>query len=1175
MTDESSSEDPTSSSSREEESPSTREVNKKKKTKRRSSSSSSPKKKKKKGQSKRDSATSVAESGGEALKNDENTKSKRRSSSKKKTKKNKERHVSTESTTTDTLVEENKTKKKKKRKSSIKRTSHTSSSTTATSAASQPRTSILKNSRTTSRGQGYDEDESPSSSLSSNDPSSSSSCFGFGWWKSVPPAQDAMELNTILQNHSKRIARNPCTYLWVSLIISLALSFIALIVGDFSVSAETGGWQSRGTLIADRQTQLMLTTAYQEYLFYGGEEAWEDLIQNVQPGFESEDDEEDEVDDEQNKNTTRRLLQPRHSSSSLQSLLSYPSTHSKNSDMEQQSEQHKPERKLPFAWTPELTRRLQESSNASALSGCDLSFYDSAIMTYIPRLWPTWSLTTNDPSSTALEPSILRDLCIAEENTQAFLEQEGLCFGGCDNGHCLPPYSLVFYARMALDDGFSLTCDEIADAWGNLQTTTEESWQECVETLKETYTPNEDALPDNCPFGFYPTLVQANFDETAKTIYTSTIFATNESVVDDLYLNSDAFDRGSGQIEGAYDTQYEDFINIYLDDSLGRDMSLALGSAVVVSVAIMIHTRSPLITGVGLLQIVLSFPLSYFIYKLIAGLDFFPFLNFIGIFVVFALGAGDIFVAIDKWKNARISFPGHTYSTEYVAAVALPDAASAMFLTTITTAIAFFATAICPVAPIKMFAIFCGLLILFDYIMNVLLVFPALCIYDKAMMAREKKRNRHGCGNSCWMCCVSWSCCGLCSMRKGHHMHDLEEGLDDGVTASRFIKTQSREFELAQEEEARAKASFIQKVMLGFYGILHKLRWILFVICVASFGVCVYYATTLELPTSSDVRLLNSDHEYEKSFEWRQYLLSEQLEKLSGSTAYIIWGVSPADTGDQNNPASWTQLVLDGTFDPSSESAQNYLRLFCDDLFAQDFASPVDDEYVCPMVGFEDWLGEQSVAETPEEGYIEHCGGASTLPIPQANFNPCMSHWASSAEETSVLSRNGVVKVITIPFSSRVRYDSFFDVLDDEWNLIEDWMNTENGQAPEGVENAYFSSYDFWWYDTNRAMLSTAYSAAAIALGCSAAVILFSSRSVVLMLFSTLTIGFILTSVTAILVAIGWTLGFLESICFAILIGVSVDFVIHFSHAYSNKHGEINRMDRTKYALVKMGPSSK
>ena len=53
---------------------------------------------------------------------------------------------------------------------------------------------------------------------------------------------------------------------------------------------------------------------------------------------------------------------------------------------------------------------------------------------------------------------------------------------------------------------------------------------------------------------------------------------------------------------------------------------------------------------------------------------------------------------MDKFKNARIQYP--TGSTEDIAAVAFPNAASAMLLTTSTTAVAFFASCICPVPPI-------------------------------------------------------------------------------------------------------------------------------------------------------------------------------------------------------------------------------------------------------------------------------------------------------------------------------------------------------------------------------------------------------------------------------------------------------------------------------------------
>jgi 5-methyltetrahydrofolate--homocysteine methyltransferase len=134
-------------------------------------------------------------------------------------------------------------------------------------------------------------------------------------------------------------------------------------------------------------------------------------------------------------------------------------------------------------------------------------------------------------------------------------------------------------------------------------------------------------------------------------------------------------------------------------------------------------------------------------------------------------------------------------------------------------------------------------------------------------------------------------------------------------------------------------------------------------------------------------------------------------------------------------------------------------------------------------------------------------------------------------------------------------------------------MKEKQSQAPEEVSNAFHSSADFWWYDTNQAMFATAYGSAAIALAAAAAIILLSSRSFVMTLFCVTSIGYVLVSVTSMMVAAGWSLGFLESVCFAILIGVSVDFSIHLAHAYVSIPGEQDRCVRTKHALIEMGPS--
>jgi len=264
---------------------------------------------------------------------------------------------------------------------------------------------------------------------------------------------------------------------------------------------------------------------------------------------------------------------------------------------------------------------------------------------------------------------------------------------------------------------------------------------------------------------------------------------------------------------------------------------------------------------------------------------------------------------------------------------------------------------------------------------------------------------------------------------------------------------------------------------------------------------------------------------------------------------------------------------LDNSFDAAPEEAQNYLKDFCGTFFEQEFAKFPDSSFVCPFVAFDTWLTEQSSSDNPEAIYTDNCGGATAMPVDENNFDACIIAWSQATNEMNILAKGSKVEVVTIPFTSRASFDDPFDVLEGEWNTVDNWFSKQNAGAPSTVNGAFFSSADFWWYDTNTSMLSTAYGSAAIALSAAAIVILLSSRSLVLTFFCIVAIAYVLTSVTASLVGLGWTLGFLESICFAILIGVSVDFVVHFTHAYALLPGDTNRSIRTKYALIHMGPS--
>jgi protein dispatched 1 len=367
--------------------------------------------------------------------------------------------------------------------------------------------------------------------------------------------------------------------------------------------------------------------------------------------------------------------------------------------------------------------------------------------------------------------------------------------------------------------------------------------------------------------------------------------------------------------------------------------------------------------------------------------------------------------------------------------------------------------------------------------------------------------------------------------------------------------------------------SLIRSYLLGVYNILHRFRWPTLLVCCGSIVVSGIFASKLEMSQSSDVRLLDSSYEFEKNYEWRKRLLHKTPEQAS-KRAYIMFGVKPADTGDFNDPNNFSQLLLDATFDPSTEQAQSYLLGLCDRVYEQEWANPPSSGYTCSINRFDAWLKAQAASSDPDSIYTDHCGGASGIPISSEFFHRCMYSWGQQVEEMNVLARNGIIEIMYFPIVSRVRSDSPYNDLHAEWHLVENWMAKERqDNAPEGANNAFLSSEDFWWYDTNTQMISSVYSAATTTLMGAAVALLCATRSFSLTLLGTLTIVYVLTTVTAICAAMGWTLGFLEAICFVILFGASCDFVIHFSYSYASQKGDVDRGGRTQHALLEMGPS--
>lgn len=132
-------------------------------------------------------------------------------------------------------------------------------------------------------------------------------------------------------------------------------------------------------------------------------------------------------------------------------------------------------------------------------------------------------------------------------------------------------------------------------------------------------------------------------------------------------------------------------------------------------------------------------------------------------------------------------------------------------------------------------------------------------------------------------------------------------------------------------------------------------------------------------------------------------------------------------------------------------------------------------------------------------------------------------------------------------------------------------------EAPKGLK---YVAQDFgfrgWvWMETEKALVNGLFNGLYICFPIAFAVLALATRNLPLALIATMAIGCIVASVLGFVKAFnGWDLGIAETIAGIIVIGFSVDYVVHMGHMYveaAEKSGLMTREKRFFYAASKMG----
>merc|ERR1712127_530055 len=157
----------------------------------------------------------------------------------------------------------------------------------------------------------------------------------------------------------------------------------------------------------------------------------------------------------------------------------------------------------------------------------------------------------------------------------------------------------------------------------------------------------------------------------------------------------------------------------------GPDFILAIGAVFIVSLVIWLYTNSLFIASMAMYEIMISLPLASLIYRQIFMVDFFDFIHVLIIYLVLGIGADDIFVLVDSFKQfsrcaARERKPGEKETKEELKMTLKATwlrAASAVFNTSFTTAAAFASCAVSNVMPMRTSGYYAATCIVMNYLM--------------------------------------------------------------------------------------------------------------------------------------------------------------------------------------------------------------------------------------------------------------------------------------------------------------------------------------------------------------------------------------------------------------------------------------------------------------------------
>eukprot|EP00924_Labyrinthula_sp_SR-Ha-C_P008221 snap_masked-scaffold_11-processed-gene-6.37-mRNA-1 protein AED:1.00 eAED:1.00 QI:0/-1/0/0/-1/1/1/0/982 len=603
---------------------------------------------------------------------------------------------------------------------------------------------------------------------------------------------------------------------------------------------------------------------------------------------------------------------------------------------------------------------------------------------------------------------------------------------------------------------------------------------------------------------------------------------------------------------------------------LNADLTLALFSLLFVTSCLYGRIRSVLMTTCAVFSVIVSIPTAAFIYTGIFQITYFPAVNLASVFLILGIGCDNIFVFFDAWTQSEtLAFQHSTYKEDKLSlepleetqdsmgklqtrmAYTLQRAASSVFVTMLTTVIAFLALVTSPFAPLIAFGIFTAVAVFLNYVWVYLIYPPMLVSYIKYYKLSPLGKESEA-----------------IQPKMGHAPQVLRKS----------------------KSEERESRGFFHNIYVPFFSNT-IFAWSAVVATSTMFIISIVLMLRLDSPEEAVPNFAEGHMMREiKSDSANLFAGVSENEYVRVFMTLGIEGVDRSDYDFMDPNGFRGTAVFDKNFDIAPSENQEFFIQICKNL--RELPCLGDDGEKLTACSSPDTdlavLSVDCVLEDFYQFYLEtHPSDFSSVEqagtFLQELGDSDKTQFLEELEffTTQIDVRNLVgffdssLSFMTIIYTTTVRQRISLKDQSEYFDMVTEFKDELRRNAPEGLRALEHTCFDMAAVEVIDAIIQGLLSSLSLSLPLAFLVLLWTTDNLILASYAIVSILAIISLVMGTVYIRGWQIDEILSIVGTLVVGLSVDYTIHLAACFQEaaREGITSRLGRFEAAAVRMGPS--